>query len=146
MSGPSEAVRAHVRRTAEVQPFLRLLGVRIKTIEDGAVETVIEPQDALMQQHGYVHGGVIATLADTTSGLAALTKADERTEALTVEFKINFLKPAAAGRLRCRGQVVRTGRTLSVMKADVFAGDTEMGAHVATAIVTFVMWTTDEAR
>ena len=128
------------------EPFLRHLGVRITAIEDGAVETSIEAQRELMQQHGYAHGGVIATLADTTSGLAALTKGDERTEALTVEFKINFLKPAAGTRLRCRSRVIRAGRTLSIMQADVFAGDGATESHVATAMVTFLMWKADGAR
>jgi uncharacterized protein (TIGR00369 family) len=127
-----------VRRTAEIQPFLRHLGVRVVLIEDGAAEAMIEPHAALAQQHGPYHGGAIATLADTTSGLAALTTADERTEALTVEFKISFLSPATDEPLRCRSRVVRTGRTLAVMQADVFSGV----AHVATALVTFLMWKT----
>jgi uncharacterized protein (TIGR00369 family) len=139
VTGLPEAVRAHVRRTAEAQPFLRHLGVQVVAVEAGAVETVIQNSDALGREGGAFHGGTIATLVDTTSGLAALTTADERAEALTVEFKINFLARAEGAQLCCRSQVVRASRTLAVMKADVFSG----AAHVATAIVTFLMWKAD---
>ncbi|MHB1218872.1 MAG: PaaI family thioesterase [Alphaproteobacteria bacterium] len=127
-----------MRRTAEVQPFLRHLGVRVVSVDAGTVETVIDGRDALEREGSAFHGGTIATQADMTSGLAALTAADERTEALTVEFKINFLARAEGAQLCCRSQVVRADGTLAVMKADIFSG----AAHVATAIVTFLMWKT----
>ncbi|MBV9078469.1 MAG: PaaI family thioesterase, partial [Methylobacteriaceae bacterium] len=77
----------------------------------------------ILQQHGFVHAGVLATLADTACGFAALTLMPASAGVLTVEFKINLMAPAAAERLVAHGRVVRAGRTLLVTEARIAPED-----------------------
>lgn len=78
--------------------------------------------EGMTQQHGLTHGGVLASLADVACGYAALTMMPAGKEVLTVEFKINFLKPAKSDAVVAVGQVVQSGRTLTVCEGTVFDG------------------------
>jgi uncharacterized protein (TIGR00369 family) len=111
----------------ERAPFIRLVGYRLVGSGRGWVETelVIEPHH--LQQHGYVHAGVITTMADHTSGGAASTVVAEGHSILTAQFGINFLRPARGAALHCRGEVVKPGRALVVTQSDVHCD----GVHVA---------------
>ena len=72
------------------------------------------------QQHGFIHAGVIATLADHTAGGAARAVSGKQ-DVITVEFKINFLRPAVGKHLRCHAKVLRAGKSIIVAEAVVFA-------------------------
>ena len=100
--------------------FIRDLDIRLEKVGAGTCETSLEVQDRLRQQHGFVHGGVVATMADHTAGGAARSVSGAR-DVLTVEFKINYLRPAIGDRLRCTASVLRAGRTMIVAEALVFA-------------------------
>ncbi|PYR43769.1 MAG: hypothetical protein DMF95_25015 [Acidobacteria bacterium] len=76
--------------------------------------------EALTQQHGLFHGGVVASLVDVACGYAALSVMPADREVLTVEFKVHFLKPAKTDRVIAVGQVVQAGRTLTVCEGSVF--------------------------
>ena len=89
-------------------------------IVPGSVTVTCAAADALTQQQGFVHGGVLASLADVACGYAALTKMAEDREVLTVEFKVNFLKAARSDRLVAVGQVIQSGRTLTVCERFVY--------------------------
>ncbi len=132
-AGYAERVRAN----AAAQGFLRHNGVRITTVEPGMVELTIDVGNQHTQRERFVHGGMLATLADSSSGLAAMTLLEERDNALTVEFKINFLRPAVGERMVARGRVIRAGRRVSVMEADVFAVSAGVETPVAKALVTY---------
>jgi uncharacterized protein (TIGR00369 family) len=99
--------------------FVRDLKIRLDKVAEGICETSLVVQDRLRQQHGFVHGGVIATLADHTAGGAARSVSGAK-DVLTVEFKINYLRPATGDRLRCTATVLRAGRTAIVAEALVF--------------------------
>ena len=73
------------------------------------------------QQHGFVHGGAVGMIADSTGGYAAMTMVPASASVLTVEYKINLVATANGETLIVRGQVVRPGRTLIVTQAEVFA-------------------------
>src|SRR5262245_65192282 len=75
----------------------------------------------ILQQHGFVHGGVVSAIADTAAGYAALSMMPPDIGILTTEFKINFLAPAAGEHIIARGRVVKAGRTLTLAQAEVFA-------------------------
>jgi uncharacterized protein (TIGR00369 family) len=106
--------------------FVRDLNIRLAGVGDGWCETTLDIQDRLRQQHGFVHGGVIATLADHTAGGAARSVSGSG-DVLTLEFKINFLRPALGNVLRCRATVLRAGKYAIVAEASVFmaGGDKE---------------------
>lgn len=110
-----ERVRASLAR----QAFMATLGARLVSV--GAGEVVLElPFDPrLTQQNGFLHAGVVAALADNACGYAALSLMPPETEVLSVEFKINMVRPAAGPLFRAVGRVVRGGRTLTVCTAEV---------------------------
>jgi uncharacterized protein (TIGR00369 family) len=114
-----ERVRASLAR----QAFMTTLGARLVSVAAG--EVVLElPFDArLTQQNGFLHAGVVAALADNACGYAALSLMPAEAEVLSVEFKVNLMRPAAGPLFRAAGRVVRAGRTLTVCTAEVRALD-----------------------
>jgi len=101
-------------------PFIADLGIRLVDAGPGWCETELETAPRHQQHHGFLHAGVVSTLADHTSGGAATTLLSEGQLVLTAEFKINLLRPAGGERLCCRAEVLKPGRSLSVVEAEVF--------------------------
>lgn len=101
---------------------MRTLGATLESVESGTVTITCGFDDGLTQQHGLLHGGVLASLVDVACGYAALSVMPADCEVLTVEFKINFMKPALTDRLVAVGQVLQAGRTLTVCEGSVFDG------------------------
>jgi uncharacterized protein (TIGR00369 family) len=96
-------------------------GASLQAVRKGEVEILLPFAAALVQQHGFVHAGVLATIADTACGYAALTLMPSEAAVLTTEFKINLLSPAKGHRFIAIGRVVRPGRKLMVCLGEVFA-------------------------
>lgn len=94
------------------------LGARLGKVAPGNVEIELPYSEDLVQQHGYLHAGAIATIADSACGYAALGLLGEEFEVLAVEFKINFLAPAK-GDLVARAKVLRPGRRISACSCEV---------------------------
>ncbi len=118
--------------------FIKNLGIKILEIKKGYCETQLEIRDFHRQQHGFIHAGVIATLADHTAGAAATTIVHKEEEVLTIEFKINFLRPAEGEFLICRSGLIREGRRIMVAESDVFSIKSGAEKAVAKAIVTLM--------
>ena len=87
-------------------------------VDPGRVELELAFDPELTQQHGFMHAGIIATALDSACGYAAFSLMPADAGVLTVEYKINFLAPAAADRFRLVGSVVKAGRTLSVCQGE----------------------------
>ncbi|MBI2760009.1 MAG: PaaI family thioesterase [Chloroflexi bacterium] len=103
------------------QRLLATLGARLLRVADGEVDIELPWSEAIRQQHGFVHAGAIATIADSACGYACLTRMAEGSAVLSVEFKINLLSPAVGERFVARGRVVRVGRAVGVATAEVVA-------------------------
>lgn len=103
------------------QRLMATLGARLGRVADGEVEIEIPFSEAIQQQHGFVHAGAIATIADSACGYACLARMPEGSAVLSIEFKINLLAPAVGERFVARGRVVRMGRTIGVATAEVMA-------------------------
>ncbi|MBS0195832.1 MAG: PaaI family thioesterase [Planctomycetes bacterium] len=103
------------------QRLLSTPGARLARVAEGEVEIELAWSEAIQQQHGFVHAGAIATIADSACGYACLTWMPEGSAVLSVEFKINLLAPAVGERFVARGRVVRVGRTIGVATAEVVA-------------------------
>ena len=116
---PDYATR--VRDSFDRQPFMVFLGARLALVEPGYCEIHLPYREELTQQHGYFHGGCMATLADNAAGYAAYSLMAAEDSPLTVEYKLNILRPGAGEMLVARGRVVKPGRTLTVVNADVYA-------------------------
>jgi uncharacterized protein (TIGR00369 family) len=127
-----------VRESFARQRFMTTIGASLTLVEPGAVDIELPFDPALTQQHGFLHAGVVAAVADSACGYAALTLMDEESAVLSVEVKLNLLAPAAGERFAARGRVVRSGRTLTVCRADVFAPDAGEERHVATMLGTMM--------
>jgi uncharacterized protein (TIGR00369 family) len=109
-----------IRESFERQGFMRTLGAVLESVESGIVTIACGFDEGLTQQHGLFHGGVVASLVDVACGYAALSVMPADREVLTVEFKVQFLKPAKTDRIVAVGQVVQAGRTLTVCEGSVF--------------------------
>jgi len=133
-------VEAFVRETVARQGFRGLVGYDVTGVGHGWCEMTLVPGPQHTQQQGFVHGGVFATMADVCAGCAAVTLAPEGTEVLTIEFKMNYLRPAKDGRIVVRAHVVKPGRTISVMESDVFEVTEAGESLVAKALVTFTLF------
>ena len=109
-----------IRESFDRQGFMRTLGAVLESVESGTVTISCGFEPGLTQQHGLFHGGALASLVDVACGYAALSVLPEDREVLTVEFKINFLKPAKTDRVIAVGKVLQAGRTLTVCEGSVF--------------------------
>ena len=120
-----------VRKSFDAQGIMDHIGATLTLIEPGVCEIELPYSDAVSQQHGFFHGGVIGTIADSAGGYAAFGLMDAEDGILTVEYKLNLMAPADGDLLVARGQVVRAGRTLMVARAEV--GVVKNGVEVACA-------------
>ena len=117
---PADIV-ARVEASFARQAFMTTIGARLVHVGQGEVEIEMPVSAHLTQQHGFVHAGAVATIADSACGYAALTAMPAGMGVLTAEFKINLLAPAAGERLIAKGRVIKAGRTLTLAMAEVFA-------------------------
>lgn len=116
-----------VKMSFSRQGVMAHLGARLCAIAPGYCEIQVRFAPELAQQHGYFHGGVIGTIADSAAGYAGYSLMPASSSVLTVEYKLNLLSPADGETLIARGHVVKPGRTLIIARADVsvLKGDSE---------------------
>jgi uncharacterized protein (TIGR00369 family) len=124
---------SRVRASFARQPFMALLGAEIMALGPGTCEITLPFRRDLTQQHGFLHAGVVATLADNACGYAAFTLMPADASVLTVEFKLNLMAPAEGEALIARGRVGKAGRTLTVAEAEVSAR--RDGAEIPVAVM-----------
>ena len=111
-----------VRGSFAAQGLMRALGASLVSAGEGrcTIEAPYGPH--LAQQDGFFHAGVTASLADTAAGYAAYTLMAEGERVLTIEFKVNLIRPAAGTLLRAEARVVRRGRSVTVVEATARVG------------------------
>lgn len=124
-----------VAHSFEKQNFLTLIGAKLESVVPQKVTISCESKTSLHQQQGLLHGGIITSLADVACGYAALTTMPESAEVLTVELKINLMRPAAAKRVIATGQVLKAGRTLVVAEATVTGDDGTLIAKMLSTMI-----------
>jgi uncharacterized protein (TIGR00369 family) len=132
---------ARIRTSFAKQGLMRTLGASIARLSPGAVEVSLAPSPSISQQHGFVHAGAVAAIADTAAGYAALSLMPPGAGVLTAEFKINLVAPAAGDRIVARGRVVKPGRTLTLAQAEVVA--VAEGREKMVALLTATMMTVE---
>jgi uncharacterized protein (TIGR00369 family) len=109
-----------VQRLFAGAPFIRDLGLKLESAGPGRCRSRLRIAEKHQQQDGFVHAGVITTVADHTAGTAAATLIEEGQIVLSVEFKINMLRPAKGEYLIGQANVIKPGRTLSIVEAAVY--------------------------
>jgi uncharacterized protein (TIGR00369 family) len=135
--GSAEMV-ARIRASFGRQQMMQTIGATLETVAPGRVDIALPFRAELTQQHGYLHAGVVATIADSACGYAAYTLMPADGSVLTVEYKINLLAPALGDRFVARATVLRPGRTLTVAQADVFACSGDSEVRTATMLATLI--------
>jgi len=128
---------ARIRDSFAKQSIMATIGAEISAVRLGEVEIVLPFSDKILQQHGFIHAGAVATIADSACGYAGLTMMPRDAAVLTTEFKINLLSPAKGDRLRAVGRVIRNGKSLVVTLGEVFAETG--GASKQVALITASM-------
>ena len=113
--------QARIHKSFHSQPFMEHIGAELIRVEAGFCEIQLPFRQELTQQNGFFHGGVVGTLADNSMGYASYSLMGASDSVLTVEYKLNLVSPGKGERLVARGHVVRSGRTLTVARSDVYA-------------------------
>ena len=133
-----EKFETRVRESFSRQGLMKHLGAELVEVEPGQATIRVTFRDELTQQHNYFHAGVSGAIADSACGYAAYTLMPTESSVLTVEYKMNLLAPAEGDELTARARVLRSGRTLKVCAADVYATKNGKGVHCATMLATIM--------
>ena len=121
-----------IKRSFTQQTVMNLIGAELIRVEAGLVEITLPYRADLAQQHGYLHAGIVTTIADSACGYAAYSLMPRNSDVLSVEFKVNLLRPAKGEMFSAAAEVVKSGKTLTVVRADVFAIDEGRRDLIAT--------------
>ena len=100
--------------------FIKFCGLKALSVKRGFFESEVLIGENHRTQDNFIHAGLMATMADHTAGYSAFTTVSENFRILTVEFKINFLKPALGNALRCRSNVINKGKQIIVSESEVY--------------------------
>lgn len=129
---------SRVRESFARQRVMQLFGARLERVAPGAVDIAFPFREELTQQDGYVHAGVVTAVADSACGYAAYTLMPAGSGVLSVEFKVNLLRPAAGREFVAAARVIKAGRTLTVTRCDVHARSGTETKLVATMTATMI--------
>lgn len=130
--------QARIAASFAKQTIMTTLGAQLDHVEAGMVRIVLPVAGHLSQQHGFVHAGVVSTIADSACGYAGLTTMEPGMGVLTIEFKVNLLAPASGERLIATGCVKKAGRSIVVAQADVESETDDKRKLVATMTATLM--------
>jgi uncharacterized protein (TIGR00369 family) len=128
-----EQIMETLRIPREEAPVAKLLGMRLASAGPGLATFVMDVDERHHNPMGSVHGGILGDLADAAMGYAVISTLGADETFTTLEFKVNFLRPAFSGRLRCAARVETRGKTIAYAVADVH---NEEGKVVAKATST----------
>jgi uncharacterized protein (TIGR00369 family) len=120
------------------QTIMSLIGAELTRVEPGIVEITLPYRADLAQQHGYLHAGIVTTIADSACGYAAYSLMPPKSDVLSVEFKVNMLRPAKGETFTALAEVIKAGKTLTVVRADVFGIAEARSELVATMLGTMI--------
>ncbi len=131
----NDAQRNLISRALDTVPFAKLLGINLETAESGQVTLALEVRDDLKRNNGVVHGGAVASLIDTATAFAIISILPAGEQTTTVDLTVSYLRPLKDGKARATAEVLRAGRRLIVVKADVFDDNKTL---IATALSTYI--------
>jgi len=134
-AGLTAAQKRRIQKAVKSVPYARLLGFELDEISPGAATLGLKIRKDLMQNHGVVHGGAIASLIDTATAFAIIPLLTPEEKVTTVDLTISYLRPLTKGRVTATARVVRAGRRLFVVSAEVKGAD---GKLAATALSTYI--------
>lgn len=126
--------RAFAENALHTLPFSKILGMRLIDLRPDVAVISIEMRDDLRQPSGVLHGGVTASLIDTAMAFAVRTRLGMTEATATIDLTVHYLRPHITGTFTCTATVVRAGKRIFTVSADVV---NEHGKHIATAVSTY---------
>src|SRR5918993_4461580 len=129
---------SRIRQSFARQQVMQLIGASLRRVEPGAIDIALPYRDDLTQQNGYLHAGILTTVADSACGYAAYTLMPAGADVLSVEFKVNLLRPAVGEVFVAEARVIKAGGTLTVTRCDVYGRAGEEAKLVATMLATMI--------
>lgn len=129
-------IEARVRASFAAQSMMTTIGARMEKLAPGECEIVMPFSEHIGQQHGFAHGGGVGMICDSACGYAALTLIPLDKEVVSVEYKINFLRPAVGEKFIARGRVRRAGKSMSVCEGEVEAVSGDKRTIIAVMLAT----------
>ena len=121
--------------TLDDVPFAKLLGIQLDSLEPGHSVLSMPMRDELKRNGGIAHGGAIATLIDSAMAFAIVPMLAEDERSITVDLTIHYLRPVSAGTARASARVVRAGKRVITVSAELFDSQEKLAA---TAISTYL--------
>ena len=134
---PDSEIVTAIQDSFSKQGLMATIGAKLHLVASGEVRLRIEASESLTQHHGFLHAGIMGTILDSSCGWASQTLMPLGTEVLTVEYKLNLLRPAAGTYFEGRGTVVRAGTTLTVAEAAFYTID-DPDRLIATMTATLI--------
>jgi len=137
MRGPklTAAQASRISKALDSVPYAHFLGLELDEVSSGTATLGLNLRKELMQNHGVVHGGAIASLIDSATAFAIISLLAPKEKVTTVDLTISYLRPLTKGRITAVAKVVRAGRRLLVVSAEVMDND---GKLAATALSTYI--------
>jgi uncharacterized protein (TIGR00369 family) len=139
MMAPDPDYEARVRSSFARQRVMQTIGADLTQVTPGIVEMEMPFDEALTQQHGFLHAGVISTALDSACGYAAFSMMPAEAAVLTIEFKVNLLAPGKGERFLFRGTVTKPGRTIIVADAQAYAYGADGEARLIATMTATLM-------
>lgn len=133
-----ESMQPRLRESYARQSAMIMIGASITDIQPGAVTIELPFRADLLQQHGFFHAGIVTMIVDTACGYAALSLMPPTAAVLTVEYKVNFISPAAGEKLVASGRVLKPGKTLMACSGEVYAYKDGEEKLVASMLATMI--------
>lgn len=130
-----ENIEQRIARSFNAQGFMETLGAKLALVADGEVHVALPFARRLSQQHGFLHAGAVTSAVDNACGYAALTKAPQGCEVVTVEFKINFMRPALGDHFLAVGKVQNAGKSLIICTGEVRAFEGDEPSYKVVAVM-----------
>jgi uncharacterized protein (TIGR00369 family) len=132
------AQRERIEKALDTVPFARLLGIKLDSVEPGHAVLSMQVREDLKQNHGVVHGGAIASLIDSATAFAIIPLLAENERTTTVDLTIHYLRPLLQGTARASARVLRAGRRVITVSAELFDHEEKLAA---TALSTYLRLT-----
>jgi len=121
--------------TLDDVPFAKLLGIEVESVEPGVAVLTMKMRDDLKRNGGIAHGGAVATLIDSAMAFAIMPMLGENEHSMTVDLTIHYLRPVSEGSARAIARIVRAGKRVITVSAELFDGNEKLAA---TAISTYL--------
>ncbi|GAB2451128.1 thioesterase [Hymenobacter qilianensis] len=134
-SAPAPDLVDRIRQKLTRQQFMHHIGANLTLIEPGRVEAELPLELKHQQQRGFVHGGVIATMADLVAGFAGVTLIPDNYGMVTADLKVSYLNPGVGKKIVAKGWVLKAGRRLHFCEAEVWCDDVLIAKATATMAV-----------